>query len=318
MARGKCSTDGADVIGGERRDDVEDAAVLLHDVPCSPPNHLGQRADVFPEKRRVDVAQRLDGRVDGAQRGDRRLALGATLVVRGRVETARHVAIDHDECDVVREGDRAPLERSTVKKQRGAGHTARNRELVHEPRSKAHVFVLGPLADPGEIERRRLIRRGAEQPPRGRELDRGTRRQAGTCRQRRGDHTADSTRSAAALGQGPGDACDVVDPRAVLRSADVEVERAPRSRVEPREVDPPIIGRCDGHPDLAIDRRRQHVAEVVIGVLADEVHATGGAHDLDRVPVGGRFRIALDQRLDQRSSVEGARHIDKRSRRILR
>src|ERR1700687_168449 len=45
-----------------------------------------------------------------------------------------------------------------------------------------------------------------------------------------------------------------------------------------------VGSRCDGDPDIQIDRHRHHKAIVVVGVLADQVDPPGGAENSRFVP----------------------------------
>lgn len=92
-----------------------------------------------------------------------------------------------------------------------------------------------------------------------------------------------------------GRAADVVGPGDVWVPLDgIEVEGARAGQVERIDDDPPVGARADGQPGVAVDRHRQDVAVVVVGVTAHEVHASRG-------PVPGLRRAAIPLR-------EGARH----------
>ncbi len=54
----------------------------------------------------------------------------------------------------------------------------------------------------------------------------------------------------------PGRARDVVEPRAGLRARLVEIEAVALAVIEPDELDPPIVGRQVGDPDLEVDGGR--------------------------------------------------------------
>ena len=55
----------------------------------------------------------------------------------------------------------------------------------------------------------------------------------------------------------------------------------------------------EGDPDLAVDRCGQDVTQVEIGVLADQVHPPGGAHELDRGSPPGGLRLGLAECLGE-------------------
>ena len=45
-------------------------------------------------------------------------------------------------------------------------------------------------------------------------------------------------------------------------------------------MDLPVSAGASGEPDVAIDGRRKHVSLIIISMLADQVHTSGGAgHD---------------------------------------
>ena len=198
---------------------------------------------------------------------------------------------------------RAPGEGAAVEEHAGAGHAAGGRELVHEAAVHADVRVLGPLADPGQLERRDRGRVGSERPGRG-ELEGRRRREARRAGERRGQDPAEAAGRDAGLGERPRRPGDVRGHAAGTRADGVEVERRALVRGVAHQLDPPVGGRHEGDPDLEVDRRRQDEAQVVVGVLADQVDPAGRAGDADlpRIQRGGRLQ--LDEPIAEPPRVE--------------
>ena len=141
------------------------------------------------------------------------------------------------------------------------------------------------------------------------EFDRGRRGQAGVRRESRGDDAAQAGQRQAGLLERPGGPDDVVEPRGGLGAGGVEVEAVPFAEVETAELDSAIVGRHVGDPDLEVDGRRHHEAVVVVGVLADQVHAPRGSNDADVVAAARRLGLGGDERLDQGVAVDVVAHL---------
>ncbi len=79
--------------------------------------------------------------------------------------------MEHDQIKPRRQRHGPPLGRAAIQEERGAGHAARFRELVHQAAHHPDVAVLGALAASRELEP--IDRRGAlvEHRPRRGELD---------------------------------------------------------------------------------------------------------------------------------------------------
>ena len=221
-------------------------------------------------------------RVDRGQGGDGRVALAAPDVVLGAVEVARRPGVTDDEREVGRQRDRPPVERPAIEQDRRALDAARRRRT-------------GPSARSGP--RRSRSRRA------GRAARAGTRSTSGAASSRRAQAAASSiaadderpalggrveamtprrpVRGRPASVERPGRARDVVEPRAGLRARLVEVEAIALAAIEPHELDPPVVGREVGDPDLEVDGGREDEALVVVGVLADQVDPARGADDAD-------------------------------------
>ncbi len=141
-------------------------------------------------------------------------------------------------------GDRPPLERATVEEDGRSRHAAGRGELVHEPALHADVAVLGSLADTSETHRVHS-RRHRPASPRPRPV-----RWRPTMRDRRsrGGSVPMTPRrpwsGSAGLGERPGRARHVIQPRAGARAVDPDLEPVVRTVVEPRQRDP-ILVRAD-------------------------------------------------------------------------
>ncbi len=168
--------------------------------------------------------------------------------------------------------------------------------------------ILGPLAGPGEGQPIDTLRGIIEERPGNRELDRRRGRQPGVLGQAGRDHPADAACRKARLPERRGRRARVVDPFPARPIRIVEVEAEPFPVVEARQLDPPIIARNVGEPDLAIDRSRQDETLVVVGVLADEVDSTRRAHDANVVVVCRGRRFERGEGLDELGWLEGDRH----------
>ncbi len=211
-----------------------------------------------------------------------------------------------DEGDVVeRQRDRTVRQRPAVEQERRAGLAEDRRELVHDPVVEADVPVLRALDDVDEvhpIDRRRI---SARERPRRDDLDRGRRGQARALRQVGRQQAAEAPRGRAGRAQRPGHAGDVVEPRAPSRADIPDREARPLPRRREGQLGHPVIGGHESDRDSEVDRHRQHVAVVVVGVLADQVDPAGRVHDADRRGIRGGQRLAGDQRVPKRVGIAG-------------
>ena len=146
------------------------------------------------------------------------------------------------------------------------------------------------------------------QRPRGRQLQGGRGREPGCARQRRGEDAAEAAGRDARLGERPRGAGHVRRHSARTRADRVEIEGGALAGGLADELDPPVPGRHEGDPDLEVDRGRQDEAEVVVGVLADEVDPAGCPDDADRPGVDGGRRLERGQARPQaiRRQLRGA------------
>ena len=80
------------------------------------------------------------------------------------------------------------------------------------------------------------------------------------------------------------------------------------SIVEPGQLDPTVVRHDEGDADLAIDRRRQDEPGVDVGVLADQVDPTGGAHDPHGLGICRGRRLTRRKRRDQLIGLERRDH----------
>jgi hypothetical protein len=156
------------------------------------------------------------------------------------------------------------------------------RELVHDPRLHAHELRLGLLRQQRELVERALA--AGERAPRGRgrDLERRGRAEPGAGRHVAPHRHVAGRHDGAGAVERPRDAGEVVPPRAHALERPLEAPARPLGR---RRGAP--LGRAVGahrHHGAAVDGDRQHLAAVVVGVLADEVHAPGAGRDHGGVP----------------------------------
>jgi hypothetical protein len=96
----------------------------------------------------------------------------------------------------------------------------------------------------------------------------------------------------------------VVDPLPGGRRDRVEIEGGGLvALLQGLQLDPPGVAGQDRDPDLAVDRDGQHVAQVVVGVLADEVDPARCADDPDRRRVCRGIRLAPGELVPQPGGV---------------
>ena len=107
------------------------------------------------------------------------------------------------------------------------------------------------------------------------------------------------------LAERPGRAGDVVEPRPGARAGRSSRSKPSRSPVSRRvsSTRRSSVGQV-GDPDLEVDRGREHEAEVVVGVLADEVDPPRGPDDADLGPSCRRGRIDRHQGIGEPGRVE--------------
>ena len=259
------------------------------------------------EHRPVHVPERRDRRFGGGQLGDRPLTVGPAGVVLRRPERPGHARVRHDQHEIGGQRHGSMLERPTVQEDGRAGDAARRGELIHQAAHDSDVAVLGPLGDPGQVERvdPRTVRPG-QGPGRG-QLERGRRRQARRDRDRARQHTVEPAGRETGgrhLERRPG---HVVDPRPGGGADVVEVELGPLAGRGQGEPDPSVRSRSAGDPDLEVDRNREHEPEVVIGVLADEIDPPRCPDDLDRWRARWRVRERRHESGRERRGIAFAR-----------
>ena len=204
---------------------------------------------------------------------------------------------------LLRQGDRAVLQAAAVQHHGTARDTTGGRELVHQAAAHTHVLVFGTLRDARDLEWRERGPAGWGHRPGGCQLEGGRRRQTRALRQGAHEHAPEPGHRQVRTCHLPGGAREVVDPQAAGRTHLGHVHRIGRpGRVE-RHRCATITRGLQRDADLEVDGHRQHVAVVVVGVLADEVHAAGSAHDSH----GGRVAGPVGERPQTR---DHARSID--------
>ena len=202
-------------------------------------------------------------------------ALGPALGVFPIGERVLHAAIEDEDADGGVDRHCHHLARSAVELERVASLPAADGELIHDSAGNAGKLVLGLLAEerflhPGKAPATERLHNG-----RHRHLERRTRAQSGPGREggtdvgiESRDHEPDPP---VALDHPP----DVIRPAPRHRRdgrGEVERDRSPVA-LRPQHGQP-VFPRADMDRHMAFDRHRQDEAVVVVGVLADEVHAT--------------------------------------------
>ena len=157
-----------------------------------------------------------------------------------------------------------------------SGRAERGDKLIHDPAARTDIFMLGGLTEFREIETGHC--------------DTGERRerQGDETFQRRGGTEASTDGNLAvnkqvctaemvsSLLQGGGDAMDEVAPVLARRTGEsVERQRTFLVRMFGVNLDDAIGTFSGGDPGVKADRHRHGEAVVVIGVLADQINATG-------------------------------------------
>ena len=156
------------------------------------------------------------------------------------------------------------------------GSTGGGDELIHDATVDANPLVLRALCD--QRHRAGIPRDSAHrgEGPRHRHLERGARRQAGADRHVAGNDSLPCQRVQPLLLQGPRDTMQILDPPAAM-SIVADDEARVLGKIERVYDDAPIGSDPGRDPDLSIDCHWKNEPLVVIGVIADEVHASGRA-----------------------------------------
>ncbi len=183
--------------------------------------------------------------------------------------------VEDDDREVGRQRHEAMLLGSAVEQERVTGPCEERRCRVHQADGHADRTMLRLLRDVRELESRQLeLGRAAEREGQG-HRQRRRRRQPGADRNGGGDRPVEPRGRPAALVQHAGDGARVADPapesrprRSVGRELDGLGELV-RPEPDDGRIRPPA------HRHAALERDRQDKPAGVIGVLPDEVDATG-------------------------------------------
>ncbi len=224
----------------------------------------------------IEIAQRLDPVVTGG-----RFTLLATSVVFAVHQTAAHIGVDDQHCQIRRHGDEAGLQRAAVEQQGMIGFAAGGDHLIHDAAVAADELVLRLLTVEGDlgladVELQRLLEGLTDG-----HFQRGGGGEACPLRYVAGDHQIKAAQGITALLQILHHAADVVAPAlaGVVFNGLVEVELVALVVVVGGDhLYLPVIAQADGDAGLVVDGTGQHEAVVVVGMFTDEVDAAGGAH----------------------------------------
>src|SRR3954470_13686643 len=246
-----------------------DARVLGDHVPDA----LAQDAAELAEVVHGGLPQRAD--VELVARG---LALGAVLVVAGCGERMAGAGLDgHEEPVAELQRRRLDVEGAEVDPQRVVGRAEQRREQVHQPGLLAAPLVFDPAAQLRELLQvlRRLGVGQRDQRERERRRERGRGGETAAAREVALDREAGRRERVSGV-------LELRDHPAHERApalrgvAVVEREGVALAEVARLGLDAALPERR-GDGDAAVDRERQREALVVVGVLADQVHAAGAA-----------------------------------------
>ena len=274
----------------ERRDRVEHPLVLVDDVLRAGGDERVEPGPRRLEHRRGHVAQRASRRAPSRRspRPPPRTASAArcTPTTRAcaaspsgtRPARATGSASGIARCSRLRQSSRSAWP---------AGPEDR-RELVHDPVVEADEPVLGPLDGEDEVHRVGRRRLAARERPRRRHLERRRRREARrpaagprrAPRRTRAARARDRASPRRCPRRSPA-TCPRLDPVLATSSSPVSPVSASVSRTRPSSVG------IERDRDPEVDRDREHEALVVVGVLADQVHAPGRVDHPDVARPGG-------------------------------
>jgi hypothetical protein len=170
-------------------------------------------------------------------------------------------------------GQRAAVEEQGMT---GAGEQADH--LVHDPAVDADPAVLGLVPEQRRADGVRLPVRGRRESQDGRHRHRGRGGQSRAERNVAGHHAVPAGEGPAGLLHRPGRAFDVFRPAFVFLQV---IQRELGGLVVFQRVDDgaPVGARAKGDAHGAVNRHRQDVALVVVGVLADQVHPSRRADE---------------------------------------
>src|ERR1700730_6078542 len=266
----------AKVAFAERRFRLEDARILGDDVAAAPIHHLVELGAAGLELIERGVAQGPDPGVARAQRLDARRALATPEVVLRCDQRVLHAAVaDRDQVLAERERHLLGRERAAIEEDRVSRPRRERDERVHDADLHPDDLVLRFLADP----RWPLVvhREAAERPggDPGRHLERGGRGEACPLRQVPAERDVHPRKRDPGAAQRPEDAADVVAPAMVRVGADRLADGKGNALAQVRGVHANLAAGAGArrHLDSGLDRHRQDEPLVVVGVLADEVHA---------------------------------------------
>ncbi len=262
-------------MAGQRIGGRQGAGVFTDDVAGTAIAGLIQPGLARFQSGQIEIAQRLDPVVTGG-----RFALLAAGVVLAVHQTATHVGVDDQHCQIRRHGDETGLQRAAVEQQGMIGFAAGGDHLIHDAAVAADELVLRLLAVEGylglaDVEPQRLLEGLTDG-----HFQRGGGGESRPLRHVAGNHQIEAAQGITALLQIFHHATDVVAPAlaGVVLDGLVEVELVALVVVVGGDhLHLPVIAQADSDAGLVVDGAGQHEAVVVVGMFTDEVDAAGGA-----------------------------------------
>ena len=252
------------------------AGILPHHVAGTAVAGLVQPGLARFQRGQIQVTQRLDPVVTGGG-----LALLAAGVVFAVHQAAAHVGVDDQHRQIRGHGDEAGLQGAAVQQQGVIPLAAGGDHLIHDAAVAADELVLRLLAVEGNLGLADGKPLGFLEGLADGHLQGGGRGKAGALGHVAGDHQVEAAQGVATGLQMLDHAADVVAPALIRVMGDglVQAEQIPLVAVVGGDhVHQVVAAPADGDAGLVVDGTGQHEAVVVVGVLADEVDAAGGAH----------------------------------------
>lgn len=296
---------------GDLEEVPQGAVTLEHELACGPEitalqgggesgdprglaDHVSRTsADPLRQVRRLDQPRIRLGEELDVEPGPRLLAVGTSGGVAAVAEFVSGARVEDQHDRVARRRHGNPSERiiATVDEAGMSGSGRRGHVHVHDPARRSGLPVFRALRLAGEFEDVHGATREVAHPEENGHLERGTRTQAATHRDRAGDHEIHPRHLEAATPQFVDRPRDVVEER--VRS--VGGGGGPRLR----EVQGPLLrdlGRTDaaepvvrrpetdGDRGSTLDGDRQHEPACVVDVITDEIDPTRSDGDHVRSP----------------------------------
>ena len=209
------------------------------------------------------------------------LALLAPGIVLRVDQPAPLLGVADDQAVALGDGNQLVFQTPTVDEQRVVPSTEGDDILVHDPTAHADELVLGPLAENGPLDPIELEPSYHLEGVGRRDLQRSRGTQPRGDGHIAGDHHVHSVKRIALPLQRPSHAPLIVAPSLVIIVPDfIEGELGPPTKIRRVQRHAAILPRSRGNDHVPIDGRRQDEPIVIVGVLADQVHSSGGRYQV--------------------------------------